>query len=675
MAPPDWIGFEPAGIPSRRVAYFNAGFLRQKRLRRILELAGYDLRLTRPEHAETVAVWGHSPYAARGEAVVAKTGADLIRVEDAFLRSLHPGRSGEPPLGLVVCKRAMHFDITQPNDLEQILNEHPLDDAGLLTRARDCIARINEVRLSKYAAFDPDAPLPDAGYVLLVDQARGDASIKLGRANQHSFAEMLMQAREDHPAARIVIKTHPETRAGHRTGHFADADLPDNVTLYDGAASPHALLEGAVAVYTVTSGLGFEAIMAGHRPKVFGQPFYAGWGLTDDISPLPRRSRTLTRAQLFAGAMMLYPIWYDPYRDRLCRLEDVIDTLEAQSRAYAADLHGWQASGMRLWKRKALNGFFGQVTPMQFTKTPQATTRKQMIWAREAERLDTPPPGLVRVEDGFLRSRGLGAALVPPLSLVTDHQGIYYDPSRPSDLEDLIRSRAHLREDQRARADRLRRALIKAGLSKYNLGAAAPDLPEGHRILVPGQVEDDASIRLGTSEVQTNLALLAAAREANPEATILYKPHPDVEAGLRPGALSQDEVSRYADAIIEGGDPAALLTEVQEVWTMTSLLGFEALLRGVKVTCLGTPFYAGWGLTVDRGAVPSRRNILVPLEGLIHATLIDYPRYRDPVTGLPCPAEVVVERLAAGISPAPPSLRMVAKLQGLLSSYAHLWRR
>ncbi|MGB0159708.1 MAG: capsular polysaccharide biosynthesis protein, partial [Thalassovita mediterranea] len=245
-----------------------------------------------------------------------------------------------------------------------------------------------------------------------------------------------------------------------------------------------------MAVYTVTSGLGFEAIMAGHRPKVFGQPFYAGWGLTDDISPLPRRSRTLTRAQLFAGAMMLYPIWYDPYRDRLCRLEDVIDTLEAQSRAYAADLHGWQASGMRLWKRKALNGFFGQVTPMQFTKTPQATTRKQMIWAREAERLDTPPDGLVRVEDGFLRSRGLGAALVPPLSLVTDHQGIYYDPSRPSDLEDLIRSRAQLREDQRARADRLRRALIKAGLSKYNLGAAAPDLPAGHRILVPGQVED-----------------------------------------------------------------------------------------------------------------------------------------------------------------------------------------
>lgn len=121
--------------------------------------------------------------------------------------------------------------------------------------------------------------------MLLIDQTRGDAAIKLGRASSHSFAEMLMQAQEDHPGARIVIKAHPETRGGHRDGHYDPATLPDGVTLYDGAASPHALLEGAIGVYTVTSGLGFEAIMAGHRPKVFGQPFYAGWGLTDDISP------------------------------------------------------------------------------------------------------------------------------------------------------------------------------------------------------------------------------------------------------------------------------------------------------------------------------------------------------------------------------------------------------
>ena len=46
------------------------------------------------------------------------------------------------------------------------------------------------------------------------------------------------------------------------------------------------LMEGAVAVYTVSSQLGFEAILAGHRPQVFGQPFYAGWGLSEDRNPV-----------------------------------------------------------------------------------------------------------------------------------------------------------------------------------------------------------------------------------------------------------------------------------------------------------------------------------------------------------------------------------------------------
>ena len=43
----------------------------------------------------------------------------------------------------------------------------------------------------------------------------------------------------------------------------------------------------------------------------------------------------------------------------------------------------------------------------------------------------------ISLEDGFLRSRGLGADLVPPLALVADRAGIYYDPSRPSDIERL----------------------------------------------------------------------------------------------------------------------------------------------------------------------------------------------------------------------------------------------
>lgn len=667
-------GNDPAGAEGRRrVFYFNAGFLRQGRLRRIMALAGYDMRIGRPGADDRIAVWGHSPYAHRGERVSARTGAHLIRIEDAWLRSVHPGRAGEPPLGLLIDTSGIHFDASAPSDLETLLATHPLDDSALMARARAAIARLQEAHLSKYNAHDPALPCPDPGYVLVIDQTRGDASVRLGGADANTFREMLYYAQEENPGARIVIKTHPETAQGHRPGYFSAADTSDRIALLEDPVSPWSLLEGAIAVYTVSSQLGFEAIFAGHRPRVFGRPFYTGWGLTDDRHPLglPRRGRTLSRAQLFAAAMILYPRWHDPYRDAACEIEQVIDTLDAQARAWREDRHGWCAHGMRLWKRGPLQQVFGRVRPVTF-RAEAAEKRRHMVWAGKA---DDAPRGAARIEDGFLRSRGLGAALVPPLSLVCDTRGIYYDPAQPSDLEIWIARRARMRPDQTRRAEALIAAIRAQGASKYNLGGTLPGLPAGHLILVPGQVEDDASIRAAAGEIATNLALLRAVRTANPDATILYKPHPDVEAGLRIGTLGPCDTVGLADLVLPGVDVAALLDRVDEVWTMTSLLGFEALLRGVPVTTTGAPFYAGWGLTTERGRTPARRSARPALAGLAHAALIDYPRYFDPLTGLPCPVEVALDRLASGALPRPgPANRALSKLQGLFASRAALWR-
>ena len=170
-----------------------------------------------------------------------------------------------------------------------------------------------------------------------------------------------------------------------------------------------------------------------------------------------------------------------------------------------------------------------------------------------------------------------------------------------------------------------------------------------------------------------NRDLLLAARTANPAAVILYKPHPDVEAGLRIGAVP--DAGDIADAVLSRTDPIAALDAVDEVWTITSTLGFEALLRGKRVTCLGTPFYAGWGLTDDRAAPIARRVARPDITALAHAVLIDYPRYFDPKTGLPCPVEVVVDRLSSGDVPRPSRAnRLLAKAQGALASYAWIWR-
>jgi capsular polysaccharide export protein len=677
------------GKVPRRLCYFNAGFLRQPRLRRILDLAGHELRLRLPGPEDGVVVWGRSPYAARGEALAARRGVPVVRLEDAFLRSLRPGRMGEAPLGLMIDGLGVHFDASQPSMLERILAREPFDDSNLMTRARDGMARIQALDLSKYNIHRPEIAPPHAGYVLIIDQTRGDASIVHSGASAQTFGEMLALAHEENPGTRIVIKTHPETALGLRAGHYGPEHLSNRTSLCADAVSPWALLLGAVAVYTVSSLMGFEAVLAGHRPKVFGQPFYAGWGLTEDRNPPARRGRHLSRAQLFAGAMIVAPTWYDPCRDRLCSFEEAVDQLEAETRAQREDRAGYIGLGMRAWKRGRLQEVFGRETAMIFAKTAaraqagaEKSGRKILVWAgKEPSELSTPGLAL-RVEDGFLRSRGLGANLVPPLSLVTDDLGIYYDPNRESRLERLIL--APLPPGGQTRAEALLSRILEAGVTKYNLVAdPLPDLGPGRRVLVVGQVEDDASIRLGAGQVCTNLGLLTAAAQANPGARLIFKPHPDVESGLRPGQIADQDLAGLADVVARRADPLSLIAACDEVWTMTSLLGFEALIRGKPVTCLGAPFYAGWGLTRDLGPVPDRRRRAADghplprpdLLHLVHAALIGYPRYFDPVSHRPCPPEVVVERLTKGEIARPGlALRILSKLQGRLTSHAHLWR-
>lgn len=653
---------------------YNGGFLTKGRVRRIVELAGYDIKLGAPGKGDLVGVWGHSPTSPRGEAVAARRSAPIIRIEDSFLRSVTLGRDGDPPIGLNIDRSGMHYDPKTRSDLEVILTENPLDDTALLNRAKAGIAALKAGHISKYNAFDPALPVPDPGYVLVIDQSRKDASVLASGADSNTFREMLFYAQTENPGARIIIKTHPETDAGHRKGYFGKKHADARISLADRNLSPWALLEGAVAVYTVSSQMGFEAIMAGHKPVVFGQPFYMGWGLTDDRAPLQRRQRSLTRAQLFAGAMILYPTWYDPFHDRLCSFEEATATLTAAAQAWRDDYRGWVAADMRLWKRKPLQQTFGHPRAVVFAKGAKAGKRAQTKGARLLRWANTGADDAVLVEDGFLRSRGLGANLIAPLSLVLDDEGIYYDATRPSRLEKLINGSNTLSDSARARAAALIERITDARLSKYNLKARPlPEIPKGRRILVPGQVEDDASISFSASDVTDNLTLLEVVRRANPAAVIIYKPHPDVEAGLRIGEVPN--AGELADVILHHADPIDAIEAVDEVWTMTSLLGFEALLRGKKVTCLGMPFYAGWGLTDDRAMPVERRQARVDLTELVHACLIAYPRYRDPVTGLPCPVEVIVDRIENNDLPEPGLLnRSLAKIQGLFASNAHLWR-
>ena len=250
-----------------------------------------------------------------------------------------------------------------------------------------------------------------------------------------------------------------------------------------------------------------------------------------------------------------------------------------------------------------------------------------------------------RMEDGFLRSVGLGAELVRPLSWVVDREGMYYNATAPSQLETLLSSTVFTAE-LLARAAALRKRVVAARLTKYNVGASAWQRTAGGRrvVLVPGQVESDASLAYGAPGIRSNLALLQAARAACPDAWLIYKPHPDVAAGLRRVGAGEDEAAHWCDEILVDVDMASLLDQVDAVHCLTSLAGFEALLRGKAVTCHGQPFYAGWGLTTDTVPI-ARRTRRLSLDELVAGALLLYPMYlgqRGPVS-----AEAALDDLAA----------------------------
>ena len=276
---------------------------------------------------------------------------------------------------------------------------------------------------------------------------------------------------------------------------------------------------------------------------------------------------------------------------------------------------------------------------------PQGAT--VLVWG--SQKLDAHKAArVIRLEDGFMRSVGLGADLTRPLSWVLDQTGIYYDASQASDLE-LLLQHGNFSEQMLARAAQLRKKIVDNGISKYNLSVHGWERPAGAQnvILVPGQVEKDASIQRGTAEVATNLALLKKVRALHPEAYIVYKPHPDVATGLRARDQNQDQLRHWCDEIVDRVAIQELLGNVDAVHVMTSLTGFEALLRNIKVTCHGRPFYAGWGLTQDLAAPIARRGRQLTLDVLVAATLIMYPCYVSSRTGQAVTPEQALDELIA----------------------------
>jgi capsular polysaccharide export protein len=600
--------------------------------------------LPKARHEALVAIAGTESERAQAERYARERGLACIHVARGIFGRSADGRGVVPSIVVDVSAEPL----TKGSSLEARLSR-PLS-ATLRAEALRCIAMIRAGSVSVHN---------DAKDVALGVPVRGTSRVLVVASATRTRA-LVDLALVEHPDAEVVVC--------EAEGAQLTLEKHARVRVVPGRAHPASLFAHVERVYVEDATVGFEALLRGIAVTCTGAPFYAGRGLTTDRAPIASRV-TCDVVSLFANACLVDARFVDPESGASSDFERTYAFLARQRMHAVADGGPLRCVGFSPWKQTFIPAFLGAPSnEVHFGLGLRGSASDALVlWGvRHADHAKALGPGarVLRMEDGFLRSVGLGSDSHVPASLVVDTRGIYFDPTQPSDLETMLASEEFTPEEL-SRAAALRQRIVVHEVSKYNVAARASlELPPEARAkdvaLIIGQVDDDASIKLGTRDVRTNHELLKAVRAARPDAFLVYKPHPDVTSGNRAGHVPEAETKRLVDLVVTGTSIGACLRVVTEVHTMTSLVGFEALMRGLPVHVYGLPFYAGWGLTVDRHT-HERRFRNRSLDELVAATLLRYPRYIHPRSRCFTTPEAIVDHL------------VTARTSASTSTLEHAW--
>ncbi|ECR3516420.1 capsular polysaccharide biosynthesis protein, partial [Campylobacter coli] len=613
--------------------------------------------------------WGRKKSGLKAMNLAKKYKAKFILLEDGFIRSLNLGVENSPSFSMVKDDIGIYYDATMPSKLENLLNTCEFKDEEI-KQTKKAIELIKKYKISKY---NNNLDIPDDYFqkdekrVLIIAQTANDASLEFGLAKDFKTVDMIKDAIKENPDSKIYIKIHPDVLSGKKQSDLDLNSLPKECILITENFNPIALLEFFDKVYTKTSGMGFEALMQGCECICYGMPFYAGWGLTKDKLECKRRMQKRSLEEVFYAAYILYSEYFNPYLNQKSNIFDTIQTLAKYKDIEKVNSNKLFMLGFTLWKRHFIKPFFkAKDNEIIFLNSIKSLVRyklkeddKFFIWGKKydentlknlllvkakEQNLTNFTPKVSLVEDGFIRSISLGSDLTRPFSLIVDDKGLYIDPNKPSKLEELLQNEI-FDENILNRAKNIIKILLENRFSKYN-GLKHENLKINAKtgqkiILIPAQVEDDASMILGGFGLST-LDLLKEVRSKNQDAYIIFKPHPDVLSGNRVGLKDETLILEFCDEIVKDCSIDSAIKIADEIHTITSTSGFDALLRAKKVFTYGMPFYAGWGLTKDKYRC-ERRTRKLSLEELVAGALIAYPRYINPKTKTLCEIEVCLD--------------------------------
>lgn len=503
------------------------------------------------------------------------------------------------------------------------------------------------------------------------------------KKNLMTNKDLIWMAKSENPDAQIIFKPHPEELIGN-PHIISKYNMLSSVIVLEDPTNLSAIMGSVDHIYTLDSMGGLEGILRNKKVTTFGNPVYAGWGLTDDRGLVEGRNRKLSPTELFAGIFVKHTIYINPFTKKICSFTEAINLLKSlndtQVNEFFRENHDSDEENIEDLSEtevESLDNVTNVKEELNKVKLEDKIIGVFSKGIKDIPNLSSLLPGsnlefkpsknkdaldfvvgwglkpsakkaiefsnangipYIGLEDGFLRSEGLGVNGSPALSLCVDDVGIYYDATRPSRLENILNQDGWETHDILTSAKEAMELIRQNYLSKYN---HAPMLKDGvfqengrERVLVVDQTFGDMSISLGLAEQQSFIEMYKKAVKDNPEADIYVKTHPDVISGKKQGNISPEDVADGTIFLSEDCNPISLLEKVDKVYVVTSQFGFEALMLGKEVHCYGMPFYAGWGLTHDK-LNNDRRNKKRSLVEMFAAAYMIYPNYLDPVNGGP----------------------------------------
>jgi len=645
-----------------------------KNVKNFIEIIHYkDTKAKNPFIKKHFYGWGRKSSGQECIRLANKYNSGHTLIEDGFIRSIGLGIHSSPSFSMVEDSLGIYYDASVMSSLEKILSSYDFEsDSKLMENAQYAIELIVRYNISKYNS-SPDVDesfikkynISRDSSVLIVAQTAGDCSLEYGMACDYSTRQIITNAINENPGCKVFLKIHPDVLSGKKHSDIDPENIPENIIVLTEDVNSISLLKHFKKIYTKTSNMGFEALLVGCECVCYGVPFYSGWGVTDDRVKCNRRKRRLSVQQIFAGAYILYTKYYNPYIEMKTNIIDAIETINRYKKFEVLSKKRAYLFGFSKWKYKYVSDFLKSYSPNTINFINKQSVNQLgdalekgldrqsqiYIWGRisypdvESFANENQIP-IVRIEDGFIRSINLGSNHVRPYSLVFDDEGIYFDSTQPSRLENILNN-CQFDDKIVEYANQLRKKIVSSKLSKYNNSRHRRlkiSTDKNSVILVPGQVESDASIKYG-GRGMTNIELLSSVRKENPDSYIIYKPHPDVLSGNRDGGVDLDKAMSYCDHVLVGSSISSIMSIVDEVHTITSLVGFEGLLYGKKVVTYGLPFYAGWGLTADKLQTKRRRRKL-SLNELIAGAYVIYPKYLNPKTLRFCSVLELVDELS-----------------------------